>query len=278
MGVNRESYYSWKKTHIITQEKRKARLEILKQVSDLVLNEYRVFPQYGYRKMSKHLLALKNEIASERRVRLVYNMLGLRGLIPQFKTSRAGKGKNHKKYRYLLKDYVIRHVNQVWATDITYLETEVGKMYLVAIIDLYSRKILSWRLSNTMNVNFCMEALKEAVDTYGVPAIFNSDQGSQFTSNEFTSYLESLGVRISMTGKGRCLDNIIVERTWRTIKYEAVFLYDWNTMKEMRTGLGQYIIKFNSLRIHQGLDYKTPDEIYYNGLPIRNQGKANIVA
>jgi putative transposase len=137
-------------------------------------------------------------------------------------------------------------------------------VYLVAIIDLYSRKILSWRLSNTLDAEFCISAFEEAVHLYGIPAVFNSDQGSQFTSEAFTSQLEKLGIRISMDGKGRALDNVYIERFWRTLKYEDIYIKDYNTMADLKEGIKKYVSFYNSERFHQSLDYATPDKIYWS--------------
>jgi len=170
--------------------------------------------------------------------------------------------KHHKKYPYLLHGKKICFPNQVWSTDITYIRLSGGYVYLVAVIDWYSRKILSWRLSNTMDATFCIEAVQEAIDQYGVPSIFNSDQGCQFTSDDFVSLLESYGIRISMDGVNRALDNIYIERFWRSIKYEDIFLNQYETMVELKHGVKRYMEFYNRKRFHQGLDYLTPDQMY----------------
>ena len=184
---------------------------------------------------------------------------------PVFKTTRAGKAP-YGKFPYLLRNKFISFSNQVMATDITYIKTSWGMMYFTAVIDLYSRKILSWRLSDSMKTDFCLECVKEAFEEYGVPAIFNTDCGSQYTSAAFVELLQSYNVEISMDGIGRCKDNIFVERTWRTLKYEWIFLRDYSSAEELRKSLGQFVKFFNSERIHQGLEYKTPDEVYEEGL------------
>jgi putative transposase len=150
----------------------------------------------------------------------------------------------------------------VWATDITYIHLKGGSVYLVAIIDLYSRKVLSWRISNTMDAEFCVSALEEAISIWGVPAIFNTDQGSQFTSEAFISVLETHGIMISMDGKNRALDNILVERFWRSLKYEDIYLKDYQSMAELKDGLKRYFMFYNSERFHESLDYETPDTVY----------------
>ena len=180
--------------------------------------------------------------------------LGIKAVIPKRCLSKPGK--NHKKYPYLLRNLEITHSNQVWASDITYVGLPGGIVYVVAIIDLYSRKILSWNVSNTMDTAFVMEALMHAMMNYGLPEIFNTDQGSQFTSQEFTSLLEGEMVRISMDGKGRALDNIYIERFWKTLKYEDIYLYRYDSLKNLRKGLQQYFRFYNTERPHQSLNGK----------------------
>lgn len=187
--------------------------------------------------------------------------MGIQAIYPKPNLSKPAPG--HKIYPYLLRGLVVDHANQVWATDITYIKLSVGFMYLVAIIDLYSRKVLSWRLSNTLDVSFCIEALNEAVARYGVPEIFNNDQGSQFTSNDFTGLLEKHGIRISMDGKGRAKDNIYVERLWRSLKYEDIYIKGYTTVPECIDGIKRYFEFYNAGRFHQSLEYWTPDEIYF---------------
>lgn len=185
---------------------------------------------------------------------------GLRALYAGKKTSLPAKG--HARYPYLLKGKDIWLPNQVWATDITYIRLKGGNVYLVAIIDLYSRKVLSWRISNTMDAEFCVAALEEAIEVWGTPAIFNTDQGSQFTSDAFVDVLESHSIRISMDGRNRALDNIFVERFWRSLKYEDIYLKDYQTMDELKQGIKRYFDFYNSERFHQSLDYETPDAVY----------------
>ena len=174
---------------------------------------------------------------------------------------------DHKKYPYLLKGLEIKHANQVWATDITYIPTARGNCYLVAIIDWASRLMLSWRLSNTMDTTFCLDALHEAIDRYGTPEIFNSDQGSQFTSLEFTNSLISYGIKISMDGKGRWVDNVIIERAWKSVKYEEVYLKAYESITEAREGLKAYFNFYNYERRHQCLDGRTKYDVCSGTLP-----------
>ena len=188
------------------------------------------------------------------------NRFGLKAIYPKLNLLKARK--NHKKYPYLLSGKIIRHPNQVWATDVTYIRLSRGFVYLVAILDLYSRKVLSWRLSNSLDADFCVEALEEAIMNYGVPAIFNTDQGSQFTSDAFTGVLLGKGVQISMDGKGRALDNIFVERLWRTLKYEDIYIKSYESVIELKEGVRRYFHFYNSERFHQSLGYATPDDMY----------------
>jgi putative transposase len=186
--------------------------------------------------------------------------LGLVGMAPGPNTSKPHP--QHKIYPYLLRGVDIIRPNQVWSTDITYIRLPRGFVYLVAIIDWYSRKVLAWRLSNTMDAVFCVDCLEEAIKNYGSPEMFNSDQGSQFTSDAFTGVLIRNGITISMDGRGRALDNIFVERLWRTVKYEEVYLKQHNSVQSLLIGLTQYFQFYNEARWHQSLDYQTPDVVY----------------
>ena len=226
-----------------------------------IKEEYFKHPLYGYRKIAR---ALNREGLTVKQVRRIMKMIGLQAIFPKKNLSKPAKA--HKKYPYLLKNKKIFLPNQVWATDITYISIGASKVYLVAIIDLFSRKILSWRISNTMDIHFCLAVLDEAIRKFGIPAIFNSDQGSQFTSPKFTDILESFNIRISMDSKGRALDNIYIERFWRSLKYEDIYLNSYETINELLQGLTKYINFFNKERIHQSLDYKTPDSIYYDNI------------
>lgn len=229
-----------------------------------MLKEWTDHSAYGYIKMSHHLQRKGLGWATEHCIRMIYKELGLKGQAPVFKTTRPSKGKAGK-YPYLLRNRTIRYANEAWATDITYINIGGSMVYFTAIIDLFSRKILSWRLSPSMDVGFCMDAILEAIIKHGVPAICNTDQGSQYTSREFTSLLEGYGIRISMDGVGRCKDNIFVERTWRTLKYEWIFLREYDGIEQLENSLGSFVEFFNNERIHQSLDYRTPDEVYREG-------------
>jgi putative transposase len=187
-------------------------------------------------------------------------MMGLEAVHPKPKLSQPGEG--HKIYPYLLKNVEIARINQVWSTDITYIRLAHGFVYLVAVMDWYSRKVLSWRISNSMDASFCVDCLEEALRNYGKPEIFNSDQGSQFTSADFTGVLKREEIKISMDGRGRVFDNIFVERLWRNVKYEDIYLKGYATVGELLLGLSEYFALYNSERPHQSLQYKTPDVVY----------------
>lgn len=234
--------------------------ELLEQV---LFDIHTSYPFYGYRKATCELRRYGVH-ASQWQVRTARNKLGIQAICPGPNTSASNK--NHEKYPYLLADLDIVRPNQVWATDITYIRTWSGFMYLVAIVDIYSRRVLSHRLSNTLSARFCVDALREAIGKYGAPEIFNTDQGSQFTGEQWTSMLKAHGVRISMDGKGRALDNIYVERLWRSLKYEDIYLNDYESVSELRDGIARYFSFYNSLRFHQSLDYQTPDDVYFEGV------------
>jgi putative transposase len=226
-------------------------------ILEAILEALKEKPFYGYRRMAKDLAYLN---VTRKQIRRIMKKAGLRAIYPGLQLSKPAKGS--KKYPYLLRGMNIWLPNQVWATDITYIKLSGGYVYLVAIIDLYSRKVLSWQVSNTMDAQFCVSALEEAIARYGVPGIFNTDQGSQFTSDAFISVLEFHGIRISMDGVNRALDNIRVERFWRSLKYEDIYLKDYRTMIELKEGLSRYMKFYNSERFHQSLEYETPDTIY----------------
>ena len=221
-------------------------------------------PAFGSRKITQMLRRQGGVPANRKRVRRLMGLMGIASLAPGPTTTKANPA--HIKYPYLLRDVVVDHPNQAWATDITYIPHVRGFMYLVAIIDWNSRKVLSWRLSNTMSVDFCVSALTEALALYGAPEIFNTDQGSQFTSSQFTSILETHGVAISMDGRGRAIDNVFVERLWRTIKYEHVYLNPATSGSELREELAKYIEFYNAERPHDGLGGSTPDEAYFEAM------------
>lgn len=219
------------------------------------------YPFYGSRRIRDELNDRGFSVCRKKIQRLMSKM-GIIALYPKKKTSQPGKG--HKIYSYLLKDLSIDRPNQVWSTDITYIPMAKGFLYLVAIMDWYSRKILSYRLCNTMDVSFCLEALEEALQRHGRPEIFNTDQGAQFTSEAFTGLLKEHGIQISMDGKGRWVDNVFIERVWRSLKYEEVYLKAYETPQEAATEIEKYFTFYNSGRRHQGLNGLTPDEVYFD--------------
>lgn len=227
-------------------------------IMELIDKIYTKAPFYGSRRMVHELKRQGYEINRKRVIRLMQKMY-LRAIYPKINLSK--KNQSHKIYPYLLKDLEILRPNQVWSTDITFIPVKGGFFYLIAIIDWFSRYVLSWRLSNTMDVYFCLEALQEALKI-NRPEIFNTDQGSQFTSKDFIEILENNAIKISMDGKGRYLDNIFIERLWRTIKYEEVYLKKYESGIEAKNGLELYMPFYNKERLHQSLNYKTPYEIY----------------
>ena len=253
LKVTRSVIYEQKKR--LLKETDKDELVLLRLLDE----EYTRHPFYGSRRMKKYLGEYGYSV-NRKRVQRLMQKLGLVGMSPGPNTSKPHP--QHKIYPYRLRGVDIIQPNQVWSTDITYIRLPRGFVYLVAIIDWYSRKVLSWRLSNTMDAGFCVDCLDEAITLYGTPAIFNSDQGSQFTSDVFTGVLLNNGITISMDGRGRALDNIFVERLWRTVKYEEVYLKQHSNMPDLLMGLTQYFQFYNQERWHQALDYKTPDDVY----------------
>jgi putative transposase len=224
----------------------------------LIDQEYTAHPFYGSRKMTWWLTE-QGERVNRKRVQRLMRLMGLEAIYPKPQLSASGAG--HRIYPYLLRDVTIARPDQVWSTDITYVPLPTGFMYLAAIIDWYSRYVLAWRLSNTLDGSFCLEMLDEALRR-GRPEIFNTDQGVQFTAAAWTGRLERAGVAVSMDGKGRCLDNVFVERLWRTVKYEDLYVRGYERVVELQQGLGRYFPFYNEERPHQALDYRRPAEVY----------------
>ncbi len=222
------------------------------------------YPFYGSRRMRNELRDLVHDVGRGH-VSTLMQKMGIRALYQKPRLSEPHPG--HKVYPYLLRGVEISRANHCWTTDITYLPMARGFCYLVAIMDWASRRVLAWRLSNTLDASFCTEALEEAIRKYGTPEIFNTDQGSQFTSETFTGVLNNNGISISMDGRGRWVDNVFVERLWRSVKYEDVYLKAYGSIGEARHGLAEYFEFYNSRRRHQGLDDRTPDEVYWTTLP-----------
>ena len=230
-------------------------LRLMRRIDELYLR----MPFYGSRRM---VAALRRDgwTVNRKRVRRLMRLMRIEAIYQKPNTSR--RHPEHQVYPYLLRDLVIDRPNQVWCADITYIPLAKGFVYLVAVMDWYSRRVLAWRLSTGMEAGFCVEALQEAIDRYGSPEIFNTDQGVQFTSADFIAELATRGVRISMDGKGRYLDNIFIERLWRSLKYEEVFLKAYASVQEARAGIGSWFILYNDIRLHQALGYRTPREVF----------------
>ena len=224
------------------------------------------YPFYGSRRICDELLDNGFHV-SRGRVSNLMKKMGIEALYRKPRLSKPHPG--HRVYPYLLRGMQIDQANQVWATDITYLPLSKGYVYLVAIMDWASRKVLSWRLSNTLDTSFCLDALEEAIEQFGCPEIFNSDQGSQFTSEAFTAKLKEHGIRISMDGRGRWLDNVFIERLWKSVKYEEVYLKAYDSIAVARKELREYFDFYNKRRRHQGLNKRFPDDVYWNTLPYK---------
>jgi len=235
-------------------------LELMGAIDEIHLQ----YPFYGSRRIMHELRGRGYRVGRGHVSRLMRKM-GIRAIWRRPRTTIPHPG--HKVYPYLLRDMDITRAGQVWCADITYLPMARGFSYLVAVMDWASRRVLAWRLSNTLDTSFCAEALREAIARYGCPEIFNTDQGSQFTSDEFTGVLKDHDIRISMDGRGRWTDNIFIERLWRSVKYEEVYLKAYESLSEARRGLGEYFEFYNAKRRHQSLDYMTPDEVYWGTLP-----------
>ena len=248
LGLNRSSYY-----YELAGETEE-NLRLMRRIDA----EYTEHPFLGSRRMSRWLQQ-EGEAVNRKRVQRLMRLMGLEAIHPKPRLSAAGRG--HRIYPYLLRGVSIERADQVWSTDITYIPLLHGFMYLAAIIDWYSRFVLVWRLSNTLDGSFCLEMLEEALSR-GRPEVFNTDQGVQFTAEAFTGRLQSAGVAVSMDGRGRCLDNVFVERLWRTVKYEDVYVRGYALVPELEQGLQRYIGYYNHERLHQSLDYRTPASVY----------------
>jgi len=251
LGLSRSSFY------YAPAAETAANLALMQRIDRLYTDR----PFFGSRKMTAWLQREGHPV-NRKRVQRLMRLMGLEAIYPKPKLSAAGHG--HKVFPYLLRGLTIDRPDQVWSTDITYVPMKQGFMYLAAVIDWFSRYVLAWRLSNTLDGAFCLELLDEVL-TRGRPAVFNTDQGVQFTSPAFTARLETAGVAVSMDGKGRCLDNVFVERLWRTVKYEDLYPRCYETVPELRGGLGRYFPFYNEERPHQALAYQTPAEVYRGG-------------
>ena len=250
VGLNRGSFYYQPAVETPLN------LELMRVID----TEYMRTPFYGYRKMTVRLQQLGYAVNRKRVARLM-GVMGLQAIYPRPRTSIPDQ--QHKKYPYLLRGLKMTHPNQVWSADITYVPMPQGFMYLVAIMDWFSRFVLTWQLSNTLDGLFCLEALQFALQQ-GQPEIFNTDQGVQFTAHDFTGELENHTIRISMDGRGRAFDNIFIELLWRSVKYEDIYINDYNTVSALATGLENYFQLYNYERPHQSLTYRTPAEIHFS--------------
>jgi len=251
VGLNRSTFY-----YTPAQES-----ELNLHLMRLIDEQYTKTPFYGYLRMTAVLRRPPHRYkVNHKRVQRLMQKMGLQAIYPKPRTSNAAKG--HKVYPYLLRNLAITRPNQVWSADITYIPMLRGFMYLVAIMDWHSRYVVAWQLSNTLDGLFCLNALDLAL-AQGTPEIFNTDQGVQFTALDFTSRLEEAGIRISMDGRGRALDNVFVERLWRTVKYEHVYLHEHTLVPELEKGLGEYFTFYNQERLHQSLSYQTPAEVHF---------------
>ncbi len=255
LGLARSSYY------YAPVEADSSNLIIMRGIDELHTD----YPFYGYRRIAANLdsvLSSKHLPVNGKKVRRLMQDMGILTIYPKENLSRRNLA--HKIYPYLLRGIKIQQNRQVYSTDITYVPMSRGFLYLTAVIDWHSRMILSWQLSNTLNVDFCLQVVEQAFENWGRPEIFNTDQGSQYTSNQFIDLLNTNGVNISMDGKGRATDNAIMERFWRTIKTENIYIYDYDSGKNLQKGLSQFIEFYNYERKHQSLNYRTPAQVFLN--------------
>jgi putative transposase len=250
LGLGRSSFYYQ------PAQETPANLALMRQIDEL----YVEWPFMGSRQLADQLSV------NRKRVQRLMRRMGIEAIYPKPRTTRRGRG--HKIYPYLLRNLEVVRVNQVWSSDITYVPLQSGFMYLTVVLDWYSRYVLSWRLSNTLDGDFCLQALEDALP-HGPPEIFNTDQGSQYTAVAFTGRLEAAGVAISMDGRGRALDNVFVERLWRTVKYENVYLKDYAQPHELESGLATYWDFYCHRRRHQSLGKRTPAEVYWAGCTLQ---------
>ena len=253
LGISRGSVY------YLPRPTPSADLALMRRIDELHLD----YPFAGSR-MLQHLLKREGFEVGRLRVRTLMRKMGIEAIYRRPSTSKPEPG--HKIFPYLLRNVPVTQPNQVWAMDITYVPMARGFVYLAAVVDWFSRRVLSWRVSISMDASFCIEAVEEALARHGKPAIFNTDQGSQFTSMAFTDVLKKNEIAISMDGRGAWRDNVFVERLWRTIKYEEIYLHAYDSVSEARAGIGRYLAFYNTRRPHSGLDGQTPDEAYFNQL------------
>ncbi|MEM1214919.1 MAG: IS3 family transposase [Bacteroidota bacterium] len=253
LGLSRSTYY-WE-----PQPASEENLRYMRLIDEQHLKR----PFYGSPRMTAYLRTL-GYVVNEKRIARLMRLMGIRAVQPRKHRALGQNGQQHKIYPYLLRNMPITRNNQVWSTDITYVPMPGGFLYLMAVIDWHSRYVLSWEVSNSMERHFCLEGTRRALEKYTQPEIFNTDQGSQFTSQDFTDLIESNGIAMSMDGKGRAIDNVFVERLWRSVKYEDIYLKEYSDGKSLYRGLKDYFTFYNFERPHQSLGYKTPAEIYFN--------------
>jgi len=262
LGLSRSGYYYQPQGESPLNER----------LMNLLDEQYTKMPFYGVEKMTEWLRRQGFPV-NPKRIRRLLRLMGLEAIYPKKRLSIPAEG--HKKYPYLLKELTIERPDQVWCADITYIRMLHGFVYLVAVMDWYSRYVLAWELSNSLDKQFCLDALGRAL-SISQPEIFNSDQGSQFTSAEFTGKLETAGVRISMDGRGRVFDNIFIERLWRSVKQEEVYTKSYETVRDARDGLAGYFRLYNTERLHESLGYRTPHEVYF-GASRNDNGQAGLI-
>ncbi len=254
LGLNRASYYYQAATES----------DLNLKLMNFIDEQYTETPFYGWRRMTVYLRRVKEQLVNGKRVRRLMRLMGLQAIYPEPRTKNQA-ATEHKIYPYLLRNLAIVRPNQVWSTDITYIKMSHGFMYLTAVMDWYSRYVLAWQLSNTLDNHFCLVALEQAL-AQAKPDIFNTDQGVQFTANSFTHRLLKDNIKISMDGRGRAFDNIFIERLWRSVKYENIYLNDYSTVSDLYAGLTSYFDLYNHRRFHQRLNDLTPAEVHFNKL------------
>lgn len=252
LGISRSSVYY--QPRLVDDDT----LSIMNQIDRI----YTDCPFYGSRRIAKELSRRRDEPTNRKKVQRLMRIMGIEAIYP--KPNLSANSSPHPVYPYLLRGLIISYPNHVWGTDITYIRLKNGFVYLVVFLDWFSRFVLAWQLSTTLDAQFCIEAAQEAISNYGIPGIENSDQGTQFTSQEYLDIWEANNVAISMDGRGRAMDNIFTERLWRSLKYENVYLHGYETVSEAYQGINNYFNFYNNQRIHQSLDYQTPAEVYFN--------------
>ncbi|MDD3885922.1 MAG: IS3 family transposase [Victivallaceae bacterium] len=267
LGVPHSSFYykSHREIHRVASDE---------QAKDEIMNIYENMPFYGVPRLTVELKRRGYKV-NHKRVRRLQKLLGLQTVYPRPHFNTSEPHPEHEKFPYLLRELTLERPNQVWSTDITYTAVAGHRAFVIGIVDWFSRKVMAYNVVNTMDAFHCVDTLRMAVERFGKPEIFNSDQGSQFTSNEFIDELKSYGIRISMDGRGRCLDNAKMERFWWALKYEDIKIKEYVSLPQLRFGVQHYVIFYNVQRIHSALQYKTPDEVYFGTCNLRSNGYSN---